>query len=177
MRTPNDTLQTAPAISWIVVRVVLIAVVAVGAFVLNPFVGWQWVAVILAVTAAVVPQTLAAWGGAACIMIGMLLSEPDLGRAMLAVLVVHAIHVLTSLTLVIPRGSRVVLAALRPTAIRFVLVQAIAQPLTIAVMLGVDGVEGTAPWAVVAGGGAVVAVAVLLLVKANPRRSDVRRRV
>lgn len=177
MRAPNDTLQTAPAVSWIVVRVVLIAVVAAGAFVLNPLVGWQWVAVILAVTAAVFPQTFAAWGGVACIMIGMLLSEPDLGRAMLAVLVVHVIHVLTSLTLVIPRGARVVFAALRPTAVRFVLVQAIAQPLTIAVMLGVDGAEGTAPWAVVAGGGAVVALAVLLLVKANRRQADGRRRV
>ncbi|KQQ64573.1 hypothetical protein ASF63_16465 [Microbacterium sp. Leaf320] len=177
MRARNDTLQTAPAVSWIVVRVVLIAVVAVGAFVLNPLVGWQWAAVILAVTAAVFPQTFAAWGGAACIVIGMLLSEPELGRAMLAVLVVHAVHVLTSLTLVIPRGSRVVLAALRPTAIRLVLVQAIAQPLTVAVMLGIGGAEGTAPWAVVAGGGAVVAIAVLLLVKANQRQSDVRRRV
>lgn len=176
MRASNDTLQTASAVSWIVVRVVLIAVVAVGAFVLNPLVGWQWVAVILAVTAAVFPQTFAAWGGAACIVLGMLLSEPDLGRAMLAVLVVHAIHVVTSLTLVIPRGSRVVLAALRPTAIRFVLVQAIAQPLMIAVML-VDGAEGTAPWAVVAGGGAVVALAVLLLVKANRRQAAGRRRV
>ena len=79
------------------------------------------------------PQTFAAWGGAACIVIGMLVSEPDIGRAMLAVLLVHAIHVLTSLTLVIPAGSRVVLSALRPTVIRFVLVQAIAQPLTEAV--------------------------------------------
>ena len=167
MRASNDVLQTPPAVSWIAVRVVLIAVVAVGAFALNPLVGWQWFAVILAVAAAVFPQTFAAWGGVACIVIGMLVSEPDPARAMLAVLVVHAIHVLTSLTLVIPRGSLVVLAALRPTAIRFLLVQAIAQPLTIAVMLGVDGAEGTEPWAVAAGGGAVVAAAVLLLVNAN----------
>ncbi|KQZ25240.1 hypothetical protein [Microbacterium sp. Root553] len=168
MRAQNDTLQTAPAVSWIAVRIALVAVVAVGAFVLNPLVGWQWVAVILAVTAAVLPQTFAAWGGAACIVIGMLLSEPDVGRATLAVLVVHAIHILTSLTLVIPGGTRVVLAALRPTAIRFVLVQAIAQPLTIAVMLGVDGIRGTAPWAIVAGGVAVAAAAVLLLRSAGP---------
>ncbi|KQR38084.1 hypothetical protein [Microbacterium sp. Leaf159] len=62
MRAPNDTLQTPAAVSWIVVRVVLIAVVAVGAVVLNPLVGWQWVAVILGVTAAVFPQTFAARG-------------------------------------------------------------------------------------------------------------------
>lgn len=167
MRGQNDTLQTDRAVSWIVVRVSLIAVVAGGAFVLNPLVGWRWVAVILAVIAAVLPQTFAAWGGAACIVIGMLVSEPDVGRAMLAVLVVHAIHVLTSLTLVIPGGSRVVLAALRPTAVRFVLVQAIAQPLTVAVMLGTDGIRGSAPWAVIAGGGAVVVAAVLLLLSAG----------
>lgn len=175
MRAPNDVLQTAPAVSWIAVRIVLVAVVAVGAFVLNPLVGWQWVAVVLAVTAAILPQTFAAWGGVACIVIGMLLSEPGLDRAMLAVLLVHAIHVLTSLTLVIPRGSRVVLAALRPTAIRFLLVQAIAQPLTIAVMLGVAGAEGSAPWAVVAGGGAVVAAGVLLLLSTGRSASAERR--
>jgi len=177
MRAPNDTMQTAPSVSWIAIRGVLVVVIALGAFALNPLVGWQWVAVVLAAVAAGFPQTFAAWGGAACIVIGMLLSEPDLGRAMLAVLVVHSIHVLTTLTLVIPRGARVVLAALRPTAVRFGLVQAIAQSLTVAVMLGVDGAEGTAPWAVVAGGGAVVAVAVLLLVTANRRQSDMQRRV
>ena len=176
MRAPNDTLQTAPAVSWIVMRVALIAVVAVGAFALNPLVGWQWVAVILAVTAAVLPQTFAAWGGAACIVIGMLVSEPDIGRAMLAVLLVHAIHVLTSLTLVIPAGSRVVLSALRPTVIRFVLVQAIAQPLTVVVMLGMGAIEGTASWAVVAGGGAVVAATAVLLLAAGRSASAARRR-
>ncbi|MGN7949632.1 hypothetical protein ACTJKH_12870 [Microbacterium sp. 22215] len=175
MRAPNDVLQTAPAVSWIAVRIVLIAVVSVGAFVLNPLVGWQWVAVILAVVAAVFPQTFAAWGGVACIVIGMLVSEPDLGRAMLAVLVVHAIHVLTSLTLVIPRGSRVVLAALRATAVRFVVLQAIAQSLTVVVMLGADGAGGSVPWAVVAGAVAVVAAAVLLLVNANRSASPERR--
>ncbi|GAA1252259.1 hypothetical protein JOF42_002660 [Microbacterium phyllosphaerae] len=175
MRAPNDVLQTAPAVSWIAVRIVLIAVVSVGAFALNPLVGWQWVAVILAIVAAVFPQTFAAWGGVACIVIGMLVSEPDLGRAMLAVLVVHAIHVLTSLTLVISRGSRVVLAALRPTAARFVLVQAIAQSLTVVVMLGADGAGGSVPWAVVAGAVAVVSAAVLLLVNANRSTSAERR--
>lgn len=175
MRAPNDVLQTAPAVSWIAVRIALIAVVSVGAFALNPLVGWQWVAVILAVVAAVFPQTFAAWGGIACIVIGMLVSEPDLGRAMLAVLVVHAIHVLTSLTLVIPRGSRVVLAALRPTAARVVLVQAIAQSLTVVVMLGADGAGGSVPWAVVVGAVAVVAAAVLLLVNANRSTSPERR--
>lgn len=176
MRAPNDLLKTPPAVSWIVIRIALVAVVAVGAVALNPLVGWQGAAVVLAVSAAVFPQTFAAWGSVACIVIGMLVSEPDAGRAMLAVLVVHLIHVLTSLTLVIPRGSRVLLSALRPSAIRLLLIQAIAQPLTLAVMLGVGRADGAAPWAVVAGAGAVVAAAVLLLVSANGRATGGPRR-
>jgi hypothetical protein len=103
----------------------------------------------------------------------MLISEPDLGRAMIAVLVVHLIHVLMSLCLVIPAGSRVVIAALRPSALRLLAIQAIGQPVTAAVMVvggvSAEGSSSTAQWAVVAGAGAVVALVSILLVRANRR--------
>ncbi|MCI1020047.1 hypothetical protein HWD99_15570 [Microbacterium sp. C5A9] len=167
MRTANDSLETAPAVSWLVLRMALVAVAAAGAFLLCPLVGWQWTAVILALLGAVLPPTFGAWGAIACIVIGMLTSEPDLGRAMLAVLVVHLLHVLTSLALVVPRGSRIVLGALRRSAVRVLVVQAIAQPVTVAVMLGTAGATPALPWAVAASAGAVVAAAVLLIVGAN----------
>lgn len=163
MRARNDSLETAPAVSWLVLRVALVAVAATGAFVLCPLVGWQWAAVVLALLGAALPPTFGGWGAIACIVIGMLVSEPDLGRAMLAVLIVHLIHVLTSLTLVVPRGSRVVLAALRPSGVRLVAVQAIAQPVTVAVLLVTAGAAGATPWAVVAAAAAVAAAAVMLI--------------
>lgn len=171
----NDSLQTGPAVSWLVVRGALVVVVAIGSAVLCPLIGWQIAAIVLAVVAAAVPQTFAAWGSVGCFVVGMLISEPDLGRAMLAVLVVQLIHVLTSLSLVIPAGSRVVIAALRPSALRLLAVQAIAQPATVAIMLLVaasaQGSPPTVAWAVVAGAAAVVTLAVTLLVRANRRAS------
>lgn len=165
----NDSLQTGPAVPWLVVRVALVVVVAVGAVALCPLIGWQVAAVVLAIVAAALPQTFAAWGSIGCLVIGMLISEPDLGRAMIAVLVVQLIHVLMSLSLVIPAGSRVVIAALRPSALRLLAVQAIAQPVTVLVMVVTQGSAQTVPWAAVAGAGAVVALAATLLVRANRR--------
>ncbi|WP_311259270.1 hypothetical protein [Microbacterium sp. WCS2018Hpa-9] len=169
----NDSLQTDPAVSWLVVRGALVAAVAVGAAALCPVIGWQVAAVVLAIVAAVLPQTFAAWGSVGCLVIGMLISEPDLGRAMIAVLVVQLIHVLMSLSLVIPAGSRVVIAALRPSGLRLLVVQVIAQPVTVVVMVvggvAAQGSTSTVPWAAVAGAGAVVALTATLLVRANRR--------
>lgn len=169
MRASNDVIRTAPAVSWIAVRVALVVVVFVGAMVLCPLAGWRWVAVSLALVGAVLPQTFAAWGSVACMVIGMIISEPDLGRAMLAVLIVQLIHVLTSLALVFPRGSRILFAALRPTAERLLLIQTVAQPLTVVVLLGATGAGPAWPWAVAAGAGAIVAASVMLVVTSNRR--------
>ena len=101
----------------------------------------------------------------------MLISEPDVGRAMIAVLAVQVIHVLMSLSLVIPAGSRVIVTALRPSLVRLIVVQAIAQPITVAVMvvMRIDTPASlpTVPWAAVAGAGAVVALVATLLTRAN----------
>lgn len=171
----NDSLHTGPAVSWLVVRGALVIVVAAGAAALCPLIGWQVAAITLALIAAALPQTFAAWGSVGCLVVGMLISEPDLGRAMIAVLLVYLIHVLSSLSLVIPAGSRVTIATLRPSALRLLVVQAIAQPVTVAIMLLVavsaQGSAPTAAWAVVAGAGAVVALAAVLLVRANRRTS------
>lgn len=167
----NDTLRTGPSVPGLVVRGALVVAVAAGAAMLCPLLGWQVAAVVLAIIAAALPQTFAAWGSIGCLVIGMLISEPDVGRAMIAVLAVQVIHVLMSLSLVIPAGSRVIVTALRPSLVRLIVVQVIAQPITVAVMvvMRIDTPASlpTVPWAAVAGAGAVVALVATLLTRAN----------
>lgn len=163
----NDTVTTGAAVSWLALRVSLVVVVGAGAVALTPLVGWSVTAVLLGVLAVVLPQSFAAWGSVACFVIGMLIAGPDPGRAMIAVLAVHLIHILTTLILVVPVRARIVLRALRPTALRFLVVQAIAQPLTLLVMLGSARGTVEAPWIVVAGAAALVTFTVVLIVNST----------
>jgi len=163
----NDTMKTNAAVSWLLLRAALVFVVVVGAIALTPVIGWSIAAVGLGVIAAILPRSFAAWGSVACFVIGMLIAGPDPGRAMVAVLVVHLIHVLTTLILVVPVGSRIVLAALRPTLLRLLAVQAIAQPLTLLVMWGSSQGLVDAPWAVVAGAGALIGFSAVLIMRSN----------
>ncbi|WP_282848419.1 hypothetical protein [Microbacterium oxydans] len=52
----------------------------------------------------------------------------DPGRTALAVLLVHAIHVLASLSLALPISSRVALPVLGPSLARFLVIQLLARP-------------------------------------------------
>lgn len=167
----DDSLVAGPAVSWLALRMAMVLIVAAAAALLIPLIGWYLMAVALALCAAIIPRTLAAWGSIACIVIGMALSEPDLARTMLAVLTVPLIHVLGSLTLVAAPGTLITLAALRPTAARLAVVQAVAQPLAVVAMLGTA--QGAAvPWAAAAGGAALAAAAVLLIVRLARTQND-----
>ena len=123
------------AVPGLVIRLLIVAVVWGGAIQLNPFPLWQGIALVASLIAFVVPRSLAAWLGAACLVFGVLLTDPAPERTALAVLLVHAIHVLGSLALAIPLSSRVALAVLVPSATRFLVVQLIAQPLVLGVWL------------------------------------------
>lgn len=172
----NDVIVTAPAMSWLVLRGALLATVLGGAAALISIPGWFFAAVVCGAIAAVLPASYAAWGSIACIVVGMLIAGPDLGRALLAVLLVHLIHTLGALALLVPRGARIVLAALRPSLVRFVLIQVAAQPLTLAVMaLFVLGTRAE-PWAAVVGGAALVGAVVLLLVRFRRAQAPLGRR-
>ena len=159
------------AVPGVVIRLLIVVIVWIGAVELNPFPLWQGIALAASLLAVIVPRTLAAWGGAACLVFGVLLTEPAPERTALAVLSVHAIHVLGSLALTIPLVSRVALAALVPSVTRFLIVQLIAQPLVLGVWLlaptDVDrGVAWLAPLAAV-----VLLMGVLLALRAA-RKSD-----
>ncbi|WP_337005255.1 MULTISPECIES: hypothetical protein [unclassified Microbacterium] len=163
------------AVPGLVIRLLLVAIVWFGAVALNPFPLWQGIAVVASVIATVLPRSLAAWLGAACLVFGVLLTDPAPERTALAVLLVHAIHVLGALALTIPLASRVALAVLAPSATRFLVVQLIAQPLVFGVWLlapaDVDrGVAWLAPVAAVA-----LLVGVLLALRAARKADDSRR--
>ncbi|MFK3678837.1 hypothetical protein ACI2IP_13980 [Microbacterium sp. NPDC090218] len=116
------------AVPGITVRLLIVAIVWGGAVALIPFPLWQAVAVIAALAAVALPRSLAAWVAAACLVFGVILTEPSPERTALAVLLVPAVHVLASLSLVIPNSSRLALGALAPTLGRFLVVQLLAQP-------------------------------------------------
>ncbi|WP_431806300.1 hypothetical protein [Microbacterium paraoxydans] len=128
-------------------RALVVALVLVGVLTLHPTPFWRGVAVVAALVGSVLPRSLGAWAGAACLPFGLLLSEPAPERTALAVLLVHAIHVLGSLSLTVPAVSRLTLASLWPTARRFLVVQLVAQPLSLGVwLLAPTGVERGAAW-------------------------------
>lgn len=181
MTRQAHTFRVRASARGVVLRVLLIAVVAVGVTVLNPYVLWQGIAIAAAVVAAVIPRSMAAWVAAACLPFGVLLSEPSPARTALAVLLVHGIHVLASLTLVVPARSRVALRVLVPTLARFVCVQVLAQTITFAAWLLVPstperGIGWIAPLAA-----AILLVAVVVGVRAltlpeRPPGANVRGR-
>lgn len=163
------------AVPGIVLRLLVVAIAWGGALVLVPFTLWQGVAVIAALLAVALPRSLAAWLAAACLVFGVLLTDPDPGRTALAVLLVHAIHLLASLSLVIPISSRVALPVLGPSLVRFLIIQLLAQPVVFSVWLLApsDVVHGLTPLAPVAA--AALALGVLLALRAA-RSADAQPR-
>jgi len=168
----NDWIRTDASVPAVVLRLGSIAFVALAALMLIPVVGWQIAAVAMAALGVVLPQMFGGWFAIGCIAAGMLMTEPSIWRALVAVFVVHVIHAFSSLLFVIPWRGRVVLAALRPTLRRLLMVQLVAQPLTLLVMAlflpggrasGGVTVEGAA----IAGAIALAVFAVLFLVRAK----------
>lgn len=142
----------------------MLALIVLGVTTLMPYPLWRGVAVVAAVVAVVVPRTMAAWLAAACLPFGILVTEPSPARTALALLLVHAIHVLGALSLAIPLTSRIALRALRPSVLRFAVVQLIAQPVVFGVWLLAQGASARQlSWlAPIAAGLLLVGVAVAL---------------
>lgn len=182
MRRRIRSFRVRAAVPGITVRLLIVALVWAGAVALVPFLLWQAVAVIAAVAAVILPRSLAAWFAAACLVFGMILDEPAPERTALAVLLVPAIHVLASLSLVIPISSRLAVAALLPTFRRFLVIQLLAQPVVFGMWLllpsGIDsGAAWMAPLAAI-----MLLLGVVLAVRAvrkadSPRRSAPRAEV
>lgn len=176
MNRGRRSFRVRGAVLGIIVRLLIVAIVWGGAVVLVPFPLWQGVAVFAATLAVVLPRSLAAWVGAACLVFGVLLTEPDPGRTALAVLLVPAIHVLASLSLVIPISSRVALVVLGPSVARYLIIQLLAQPVVFGVwLLAPSNVTHGAVW--IAPAAAVALVLGVLLTLRAVRRADAQSRM
>lgn len=143
----------------VLVRLLLVTVTAVGAMALVPVPLWSGVAIAAAVIGAVVPRSLAGWIGGACVGLGMLFADPHAAHTAIAVLVVHAIHLLASLSWTVPALSWISLRALVPTFGRFAVIQLVAQPLAFGVAMLTSPVEGAGiAWAALAGAAVLIVV-------------------
>jgi hypothetical protein len=162
-RAVNDRIITGPAVPGALLHALLPVTAAIAALTVVPVVGWQIAVVAFAVLGMLFPQTLGGWLSIACIAVGMLIAEPDVWRTMISVLLVHVVHVLSALLPIVPWRGRVVLAALRPTLIRLLLIQAVAQPVVLAVMLVHVAGTVTLGSAVLVGAAAVAGLAILFL--------------
>ncbi|MCK2027636.1 hypothetical protein KZC56_15140 [Microbacterium sp. SSW1-47] len=155
----------------VTLRVLTVALVLLGVLVLHPTPFWRGVAVVAALVGAVLPRSLATWVGAACLPFGLLLSEPAPERTAVALVLVHAIHILAALSLTVPAAARLTLRSLRPTAVRFVVIQLVAQSIALGVWAVSPGqVERGAAWLAPAAASlllVVVVVAWLVLRRGN----------
>lgn len=160
----NDRLRTAAWMPALALRAgLVVGFVIAAALLLVPVTGWQVAVVAAVLLGAILPHTFGGWISIAGIAAGMLMSEPSLWRAAAAVLAVHVIHVVSALLLAMRWHSRVVLAALRPTLRRLLLIQLVAQSLTLLVMLAFTTGGITVAGATVIGAGALAAFAILFL--------------
>ncbi|REJ04584.1 hypothetical protein DY023_14175 [Microbacterium bovistercoris] len=138
------TFRAPASVPGVVVRIVLVAIVTAGAFALIPVPLWRWIAIVAALASVIAPRSMVAWVAAGCLPVGMLLTDPSPARTALAVLLVHAIHVLAGIGLTVPLRSQLALRALLPSARRFAVIELIAQPIAFGGALLVGGSTGVA---------------------------------
>lgn len=162
MNARSHELRVPGGVPMLVVRFLLFAFSVAALLLLDAYPLWLWVAVVTAALGAIMPVTLAAWGPIVCIAVTLLTAEPSAGRAAFALFAVALIHLLASLAWVIPWRSRVRPAAIRPSARRFLAIQAIVQPVVLAVGL-IPRLTGAGfAWLAPLGAVALVGIAVLL---------------
>lgn len=159
------SVRVSGSVPGVVLRALLV-VIALGSTVLlvDSFF-FQLCAFVLATLGAIAPRTFASWASIAVIVIALALKEPEIQRLAIAILAVHAVHVLASLTLVVPAMTKIQLRVLRGSLARFLLVQAIVLPVALgAMVLMADGEEVGYAWlAPIAAGSLLVAITVIMM--------------
>ncbi|MFE6733270.1 hypothetical protein [Microbacterium sp. NPDC057650] len=170
-RPRPHTFRVPASVPGAVVRLALVAMAVAAAFTVIPLPMWQWIAIVAALASVIVPRTMLGWVAAVGVPVGLFVSEPSPAHTALAVLFVHAIHVLAGIGLTISLRTRVALRALLPSARRFVVIQLIAQPIAFGGSLLVAGAAGTAiAW--LAPLGAVMLLAGVMFALRALRRAD-----
>ncbi|GAA3769397.1 hypothetical protein GCM10022240_22250 [Microbacterium kribbense] len=150
-----------------------VVVVAGAAFALAPP-PYAIAALVMALAGAIWPTSLLTWGALLVVALAQLGHLPTAGdwHPYLALVVVHLLHALGSLTLALPARGVLQLRALARPARRWLLVQVPAQVLLVVGLLAQRMPrEGLVPAGLVAVAAAVCAVAIAVLLRAlAPRR-------
>lgn len=134
------------------------AVVSVGAgILLDAAVGWIVAMGVVCLLSGVARVLAGPWISAVILVVVLVATEVDPSRTAVVILAVHLLHVLGSLALSIPLRARFALRALRPTALRFFVVQFAGQAAGLLAVLLPQG--RVLPAAVIVGSLAVLAFA------------------
>ncbi|GGF33008.1 hypothetical protein GCM10010922_05090 [Microbacterium sorbitolivorans] len=163
----RDELAIGAAIPGFALRILGVAVVAGAALALQPAPFLQIASIVLAVAGAVFPRTGLSWVALLVVPLALLVGDASPARTAIAIAAVHLGHVLATLCLAIPGRSRAALAALAPTARRWIGVQLVSQVVAAAILL-VPRADGSGlAWAAPIGAIAVAGLAYLLLRRTN----------
>ncbi|MDQ4213008.1 hypothetical protein [Microbacterium capsulatum] len=148
--TRRNQLLVSGSVPVPLLRLVSAAVIIGAALALNPSPVWRSLAVAAALVSVIVPRSLIAWAGIACLPLGIVLTPASAGRTVLAILVIHVAHVLAAWAWAAPWRSRIRFALMLPSLRRLLLIQVAAQAVA-AVMtllvppLGGPGLDWLAP--------------------------------
>ena len=128
----------------------------------SPF--WRVIGLLLAAAITLVPRWVPTWWLLLLLALSQLWREPSATDLDFYLLVagVHLLHVLGGLARLLPWMGRIQVAALVRPAQRFVLVQAVAQPVAVGALLAFSGGPGTVPGLSVLAAGALAVVAAML---------------
>ncbi|MBS1906536.1 MAG: hypothetical protein JST33_08210 [Actinobacteria bacterium] len=141
MSRPHE-LRAPGSVPGAVLRLCAAAMIFGGVLLLNPYPMWWWIAGAATLISVVVPRSMAAWAGIACMAVGLILTPPSPGRAALAIGLIHLAHLLAGWTWVVPWRSRIRPAVLLPGLRRLLVIQAIAQSVAVLMVLAVPPLHG-----------------------------------
>lgn len=171
---PHDARATAPTIgAWVPMVTLSVTYVALAVGVCFVVVGspfWRVVGLLLAVTGTLAPRAVPTWWLLLVLGLSQLWRTPSAHDVTFYVLLasVHLLHVLGSYLRLFPRHARLQLVALALPLRRYVLVQAVVQPLAVGVLSafagGARGARGAGgvPGLSIAAAAALAVVAALL---------------
>lgn len=166
---PPDLPAADARIPALAVRIVLVLVGALLSLLVYGASGWLVLGILLALLAAWQPEYLLAWGLIVFLALGQLSHRATLSWQLLALLAgVQLLHLLASLTLMLPWRAWVQPAVLTPPLLRFIAIQIPVQLVAVVVLLllapnGHGHRPLTVPAFTVIGAAALAALAVLLL--------------
>ncbi len=134
---------------------------------------WLAIGLLLAIVGSLVPNRVPTWWLMLLLGLSQLGREPSVTDVAYYVLLagVHLLHVLGSLTRLLPWDGRVQVRAVAPSLRRFVFVQAAVQPAAVGALFVFGGGHGTVAWL------SIVAAAVLVVVVAVLARGTRQARV